>query len=250
MELIQSIDFSVLDFIREHLNCRFLDIFLGIFTTLGNGGIVWIALTVGLLRRLGCVMAIGLAFCLLTGNLFLKLLIARDRPFIVNPDIILAISPPSGYSFPSGHSYSSFISAVIMAKYSRKLAAAAIPAAVLIAFSRLYFYVHFPTDVLAGTLMGIIFGLVIYKICDGRRIKMVEKVKGICEKAVQGKISPESFYDTLRAVADDTRTDDDLACLLEDVLMEIEMEHDGNGGAKAGKRIIKEAAERLLEEME
>ena len=49
MELIQSIDFSVLDFIREHLNCRFLDIFLGIFTTLGNGGIVWIALTVGLL---------------------------------------------------------------------------------------------------------------------------------------------------------------------------------------------------------
>ena len=92
MELIQSIDFSVLDFIREHLNCRFLDIFLGIFTTLGNGGIVWIVLTVGLLiskryRRLGCVMAIGLAFCLLTGNLFLKLLIARDRPFIVNPDI-------------------------------------------------------------------------------------------------------------------------------------------------------------------
>ena len=176
MELIQSIDFSVLDFIREHLNCRFLDIFLGIFTTLGNGGIVWIVLTVGLLiskkyRRLGCVMAIGLAFCLLTGNLFLKLLIARDRPFIVNPYIILAISPPSGYSFPSGHSYSSFISAVIMAKYSRKLAAAAIPAAVLIAFSRLYFYVHFPTDVLAGTLMGIIFGLVIYKICDGRIIK-------------------------------------------------------------------------------
>ena len=73
MELIQSIDFSVLDFIREHLSCRFLDIFLGIFTTLGNGGIVWIVLAVGLLiskkyRRLGCVMAIGLAFCLLTGN--------------------------------------------------------------------------------------------------------------------------------------------------------------------------------------
>ena len=49
MELIRSIDFSVLDFIREHLSCRFLDIFLGIFTTLGNGGIVWIVLTVGLL---------------------------------------------------------------------------------------------------------------------------------------------------------------------------------------------------------
>lgn len=138
MELIQSIDFSVLDFIREHLNCRFLDILLGIFTTLGNGGIVWIVLTVGLL--ISKIPPTGLRYgnrpCLLPayGQSVLKLLIARDRPFIVNPDIILAISPPSGYSFPSGHSYSSFISAVIMAKYSRKLAAAAIPAAVLIAF--------------------------------------------------------------------------------------------------------------------
>ena len=79
---------------------------------------------------------------------------------------------------------------------------------------------------------------------------MVEKVKGICEKAVQGKISPESSYDNLYSLTYYTLTDDDLACLLEDVLMEIEMEHDGNGGAKAGKRIIKEAAERLLEEME
>lgn len=76
---------------------------------------------------------------------------------------------------------------------------------------------------------------------------MNEKIKSLCEKAVKGKISPEAFYDTLRATADDTRTDDDLACLLEDVLMDIEMYH---GGAGAQKRIIKEAAERLLEEME
>lgn len=69
-------------------------------------------------------------------------------------------------------------------------------------------------------------------------------------KGSSGENISRIIYDTLRAVADDTRTDDDLACLLEDVLMEIEMEHDGNGGAKAGKRIIKEAAERLLEEME
>lgn len=173
MELIQSIDFSVLDFIREHMSCKFLDIFLGIFTFIGNGGAVWITVTAAFLiskkhRRLGCVMAIGLVFCLLTGNLLLKLLVARERPFVVNPDIALVIDPPSGYSFPSGHTYSSFISAAIMAKYSRRLAAAAIPAAVLIAFSRLYFYVHFPTDVLAGMILGIAFGLVIYKICYKR----------------------------------------------------------------------------------
>lgn len=172
-EFIQSIDFAVLDFIREHLSCRFLDIFLGIFTYLGNFGAVWIAVTLFMLiskkhRRLGIVMAIGLIFCLLTGNVLLKNLVARDRPFIVNTDIIPIISPPSGYSFPSGHSYSSFMAAAIMSKYSRRLAAAAIPGAILIAFSRLYFYVHFPTDVLIGSVMGIVFGLVIYKLCEGR----------------------------------------------------------------------------------
>lgn len=172
-EFIQSIDFAVLDYIREHLSCRFLDIFLGILTYMGNGGAVWIAVTIFMLisknhRRLGIVMAIGLIFCLLTGNILLKNLVARDRPFIVNTDIIPIISPPSGYSFPSGHSYSSFMAAAILSKYSRRLAAAAIPGAVLIAFSRLYFYVHFPTDVLIGSVMGIVFGLVIYKLCEGR----------------------------------------------------------------------------------
>ncbi|MGN1101008.1 MAG: phosphatase PAP2 family protein [Huintestinicola sp.] len=169
LEKIYEIDFSILAFIREHLSCTAMDVIMKLFTYAGNWGIVWIALTVGLLiskkyRRLGITMAIGLIVCLAAGNLLLKPLIARDRPFIADPDIMLAISPPSGYSFPSGHSFSSFVSASILAKYSRKAAIFAIPAAVLIAFSRLYFCVHFPTDVICGAALGIIAGLTVYRL--------------------------------------------------------------------------------------
>lgn len=169
LETIYEMDFSVLAFIREHLSCRAMDIVMKLFTYAGNWGIIWIALTVGLLiskkyRRLGITMAIGLLVCLGVGNLLLKPLIARDRPFIADPAIMLAISPPSGYSFPSGHSFSSFVSASILAKYSRKAAAFAVPTAVLIAFSRLYFCVHFPTDVICGAALGIIAGLTVYRL--------------------------------------------------------------------------------------
>ncbi len=78
---------------------------------------------------------------------------------------------------------------------------------------------------------------------------MNEKIRAICENAVAGKCSAESFYDSLRAAADDTRTDDDLACLLEDALMELEMEHDGCGSKKAMQKMIKETAEYILGEM-
>lgn len=169
LEKIYEIDFLVLDFIRENLSCRAMDIVMKLFTYAGNWGILWIALTIGLLiskkyRRLGVTMAIGLVVCLGAGNLLLKPLIARDRPFIADPSIIIAISLPSGYSFPSGHSFSSFVSASILARYSRKAAAFAIPTAVLIAFSRLYFSVHFPTDVICGAALGIIVGLTVSRL--------------------------------------------------------------------------------------
>lgn len=169
LEKLYEIDFAILAFIRENLSCGFLDAVMKLFTYAGNWGIIWIALTLGLLiskkyRRLGVSMAIGLLICLAMGNLLLKPLIARDRPFIADPGIILAISPPSGYSFPSGHSFSSFVSASILAKYSRKAAAFAIPTAILIAFSRLYFCVHFPTDVLCGAALGIAAGLTVCRL--------------------------------------------------------------------------------------
>lgn len=170
IDAIYELDFMLLDLI-SNLRCGFLDAFLGFFTTIGNDGMVWIAAALVLLiipkhRRAGIAMAIGLIVCLLTGSILLKNLIARPRPFILDTDIILAIPAPSGYSFPSGHTFSSFISAAILSKYSRKFALAAIPIAIIIGFSRLYFCVHFPTDVLAGMILGITLGLAVYKLCE------------------------------------------------------------------------------------
>lgn len=173
LDAIYEIDFAILAFIREHLSCSAMDVLLKLFTYAGNWGIVWIAITIGLLiskkhRKLGISMAIGLLVCLAIGNLLMKPLIARDRPFIADPSITLVISPPTDYSFPSAHSFSSFVSASILAKYSRKAAVFAIPGAILIAFSRLYFCVHFPTDVICGAALGIIAGLTVCRLRQDR----------------------------------------------------------------------------------
>ena len=92
--------------------------------------------------------------------MILKPLIARLRPFTVNTAIELLIPPPSDFSFPSGHTFASFASATAILKNNRRLGIPAIILAVLIAFSRLYLYVHYPTDVFFGLLLGILAGLI------------------------------------------------------------------------------------------
>lgn len=174
LENISQLDFAILSFISENFRCGFLDIIMMLFTYAGNWGIVWIAITLVLLfskrhRGLGITMAIGLIVCLLAGNLLLKPLVARDRPFITDPAIVTIISPPSGYSFPSGHTFSSFCSASVLASHNRKVGIFALISAVLIGFSRLYFCVHFPTDVICGAVLGIASGAAVYRIW-GRKL--------------------------------------------------------------------------------
>lgn len=139
-----------------------------IFTVAGDMGMLWIALTIYMLftkkyRQTGIIMAAGLVIVLLTGNIMIKNLVARDRPFIQHSGFILSIAPPSGYSFPSSHSFSSFTSAAILTRRGKLWALFSIPTAVFIAFSRLYFYVHFPTDVVCGMLLGIFTGTIVYE---------------------------------------------------------------------------------------
>lgn len=170
-ESIYGMDFAILEFISDNLRSSFMDILMKLFTYAGNYGILWIVIAIILLisnkhRRLGITMAIGLLLCLGIGNLILKPLVGRDRPFIIDPEIITIISPPSGYSFPSGHTFSSFTSAAIIAMHSRKTGIFAIAAAVLIGFSRLYFNVHFPTDVFCGAVFGVVTGVSVYRIVN------------------------------------------------------------------------------------
>ena len=135
-----------------------------LITGVGNAGIIWIVLTCVLLlipktRKYGMVVLAALALDMVLCNGILKPLVGRARPFTANLSIQLLVSKPADYSFPSGHTAAAF--AAVLALFfagEKKIWKGALVLAVLIAFSRLYLYVHYPTDVLAGVLVGCICG--------------------------------------------------------------------------------------------
>lgn len=169
MQTLMDIEFSILDFVREHLSCKALDVVMPIVTYLGSVGIVWLVCAVVLLfirgyRKNGVMLCVGLLICFIVGNLLLKNLAARDRPCWLNESVELLIPMPMDYSFPSGHTMSSFAAAVILFHTDKRFGIPALILAFLIAFSRLYLYVHFPTDVAAGALMGCAVGIAVSKV--------------------------------------------------------------------------------------
>lgn len=113
-------------------------------------------------------MLVGLLVGLLVGNICLKNLVARARPCWIDPGVPLLIGNPADYSFPSGHTLSSVIAATILYDTDKRFGIPAIILAVLIAFSRLYLYVHFPTDVLAAALLGVLIGKLLHRWHDER----------------------------------------------------------------------------------
>lgn len=163
-----AVDFWILDFIQMYLRNSFLDTVMPLVTKLGDGGIFWIVSGLVLLvipktRKVGCVVAAALIIEALCCNVIVKPLVARTRPFAINVDINLLIAPPKDFSFPSGHTGASFAAASAMyfaRKYLEKswnwLWITAFITATVIAYSRLYLYVHYPTDVLAGLVFGIV----------------------------------------------------------------------------------------------
>jgi len=156
---LTDIDFKILNFIYDFLKCDFLDRLMPVVTSLGDAGVIWIVIAVFLLctkkhRRTGLMLTAGLITGLILGSVVLKPLVARPRPFSYVEGFNLLITPPKDFSFPSGHTLASFISAVILLIERKKWARGALVLAILISFSRLYLYVHFPSDVLAGAILG------------------------------------------------------------------------------------------------
>ena len=147
-----------------------LDGVMRLFTHLGDSGFVWLVLTALLLafrrtRRAGWVLAAALLFDAVLCNILLKPLAGRIRPCDILTEVELLIPRPEDFSFPSGHTLSSTIAATILTKTDRRFGYAAIPLAVLIALSRLYLYVHFPSDVLIAALLGLLIGELTFRYC-------------------------------------------------------------------------------------
>ena len=157
---MRSFEFAVLDWIQANLRSPAMDVLMPAITALGNSVLVWIVLA-GILilmpkhRTIGIAVMTGLLLEVVCCNLVLKPLVARILPCDVNTAVVLLIARPDDFSFSSGHTGASF-SAVASLYFSRsKFWIPALILAVLIAFSRLYLYVHYPTDILAGMLLGV-----------------------------------------------------------------------------------------------
>ena len=141
-------------------------------TVLGNGAVLWVLVSIVMLvpektRRIGIAGILALLVSLLINNIILKNLVARVRPYEVIEGLIPLIRRPRDYSFPSGHTASSFAAAgVFFRRLPKWLGVPALLLAVLMGLSRLYVGVHYPTDVLVGLLSGLVLSVAAEKMVD------------------------------------------------------------------------------------
>jgi len=185
--LAVSFDLPILDWIAANLWCPFLDVVMPIITLLGDAGIFWIAVAVLFMltrkhRKTGIGMMLALMMGLLICNIWLKPTVARIRPYDFQmeyfmKEIPLLAGAMHDFSFPSGHTIASFEAAVVILLNNKKLGIPAMILAVLIAFSRLYLYVHYPTDVLFSIVLGTAFAFLGNRIARKIMDKLPEKLK-------------------------------------------------------------------------
>ena len=165
MTSLSLAELSILDWIAQHCHTDWLDTIMPAISQLGNSGAIWILLALGILvlsrrqKATGFQVLLALLLSLIICNLILKNGVGRIRPFALNEAVELLIPPPGDPSFPSGHTSASFAAATVLLLTRWQGRWAALVLAGLIAFSRLYLYVHFPTDVLGGLVAGVLCGV-------------------------------------------------------------------------------------------
>jgi len=146
----------------------FLDKFFSLITHLGDAGLFWILIAVVMLffkktRKTGIMMGVALVLGLILCNGLLKNIVARVRPFDLDGAYgsiktveDLLVSRPGDKSFPSGHTIASFEAAFVLFHWDKRFGVPAIIIAAAVSFSRLYLYLHFPTDVIASVLLAVL----------------------------------------------------------------------------------------------
>ena len=174
-------EFSILYALQEIHN-PILDKTMLFITSLGDDGWLWLAIGVICLvfkkhRKMGLQLLLSMLCTFILGNLILKNIFARPRPCDIDTAVQLLISRPHGHSFPSGHSINSMVAAVALFLNNKKIGIPAVIVATLIGFSRMYLFVHFPTDVLVGFIIAILVAIGVDFAFDKVQIKLAKKEK-------------------------------------------------------------------------
>ena len=150
----------------------------------GSLGQLWILVGLVLLvipktRKCGAAVLLSYVVSFLIGNEWLKDWIARPRPCAVDDTVLMIVKKPSSFSCPSVHTYLAFSSAMAIFHYYKKPGIGVFIFAAFVGFSRMYFFVHYLTDVLFGAALGfataVVVCMVLDKICDRKKMKKLQK---------------------------------------------------------------------------
>ncbi|MCL2121761.1 MAG: phosphatase PAP2 family protein [Clostridiales bacterium] len=176
MTAFSQLEFRILDWVAKTFHSSFLDAIMPAVSFLADGAWIWILFALLFMirkstRKIGLAVILSLLLSLLTANIILKPLVARPRPFVLNPSIALLIPAPTDYSFPSGHAQASFAAATAIYRFKKWPGRAALLLAAGIAFSRLYLFVHFLGDVAGGAAIGYILGRIAYAMISSMRYR-------------------------------------------------------------------------------
>ncbi len=174
-DALNTFELGILDLIQQSFKCSFLDVFMKTVTLLGEDGIFFICMAVVMLffrktRKTGLMIGAALLMGFIIGNLILKNAFARVRPYDFNVNFDMAgllVESLGDKSFPSGHTLCVFEGCVVLFLTQKKyIGIPALLICTLVALSRLYLYVHYPTDVIAGAILGTIFAIAAVKLVN------------------------------------------------------------------------------------
>lgn len=177
MDLLFELDGNILLWIQENLRKEFLNPIVTFLTSLGDAGWFWIMLCVLMLfskqsRKTGMTGLVALLIGFLITNLCLKNMVMRVRPYEMVEGLELIGKKAVDFSFPSGHSTASIAASVVfLIMLPRRYGVLAIALGILICFSRLYIGIHYPTDVIAGVLIGLFAAFTAVFLMNTRKVK-------------------------------------------------------------------------------
>lgn len=171
--IVNNLDLNILFFIQSTLHYPILDKIMIVSTQLGDKGLIWIGLSFVLLtnrktRTAGILSLTALVLSTIVGEGILKHLFQRERPYVDFPWVHLLVGKSTSFSFPSGHTTSSFAVAYVLSRVLKKHSYIFWAFAILIAFSRLYLFMHYPTDVIAGIIVGLACGKITISLFENK----------------------------------------------------------------------------------